>query len=80
MDGVEADEANHDEVDGDHEIQETRHDEDHDSRDQSHGRTDLGVAELHKYLLSWDQGLNGGSRRGFHRRQATLPILGFALV
>jgi hypothetical protein len=55
MDAVEAYQTDHDEIDGDHEVQEAWHNEDQDSREQCDDRTNVGVAEMHQYLLCWQR-------------------------
>jgi hypothetical protein len=57
MNGVETHQTNHDEIDGYHEVQDARHDENKDSRDQGNNRSNVGVGEkVHQYLLSWEPG------------------------
>jgi hypothetical protein len=48
MNGIESHQTDHDEVDGDHEIQKARHDENQDSRDQRNNRSNVGVGEVHQ--------------------------------
>src|SRR5260370_146832 len=80
MDGVEADEADHDEVDGDHVVQQARHDEDQDARNERDDRRYVGDGEMHRDLPGWNLSTDEAGGRFRSRRAAAASILGFALV
>ena len=47
MDGIEAYEADHDQIDRDHIVQDARHEKNQDSGDQRNERLDMGGSQMH---------------------------------